>query len=70
MTIGYREPVEITVHQLDHGIIMMALAHLALERAELYERAEGVATALGGQRMFLELRDLKLRADRERRKRT
>lgn len=68
MTISYREPVEITVDQLDHGLIMMALAHLALERAELYGRAEGVAAALGGHRMFIELRDLKLRADRERRK--
>jgi hypothetical protein len=68
MTFATREPVEISVHQLDHGLIMMALAHLAIDRADLYERAERVAAALNGHRMFQEMRDLKLRTDRERRK--
>lgn len=68
MPIAPREPIEITVDQFDHGLIMMALAHLALDRGDLYDRAERIATRLGGHRMFLELRDLRLRIDAERRK--
>lgn len=64
MGIAHREPTEITVDQYDHGVIMMALAHLALERGDLAARAEVIAIRLYGHRMFLELRDLKLRKDR------
>ena len=66
--MAHYESLEITVDQYDHGVIMMALAHLALERGDLAARAETIATRLRGQTMFMELRDLKLRADRERRK--
>ena len=68
MTIAARDPLEVTVDQFDHGLIMMALAHLALDRGDLYSRAEHIAIRLGGHRMFLELRDLRLRRDAERRK--
>lgn len=66
--IAQRDPLEITVDQYDHGLIMMALAHLALERGDLAYRAERVARDLRGLSMFMELRDLKLRRDREQRK--
>lgn len=65
--ISHYDPVELTVEQLDHGVIMMALAHLALDRGDLAARAEAIAIRLRGHRMFMELRDLKIAADRERR---
>ena len=63
-----RNPIEITVDQHDHGLLMMALAHLALERGDLAERAERVARDLRGWNMFMELRDLKMLRTKERRK--
>lgn len=68
MSISHNEPLELAVDQFDHGLLMMALAYLSIERGDLAGRAEAIAIRLRGHVMFMELRDLKLRRTKERRK--